>query len=97
MLFSSLHLVVLVLPVVLAVATRLRGQPLLARICAASAAFYAFAGHAWFLIPMAITTVLDYWMGLCLEREGNRGRMKSKMEGSPLRSTCLAAAKRAVV
>jgi alginate O-acetyltransferase complex protein AlgI len=66
-LFNSLEFLILFLPAVLVVATRLRGRALLGWICAASATFYALAGHAWFLLPMAITTTLDYVVGLRLD------------------------------
>lgn len=63
MLFNSLEFLLLFLPIVLAVATRLRGKAFLGWICAASLVFYGFAGHAWFLVPMVVTTVLDFWVG----------------------------------
>jgi len=56
MLFNSLEFLLLFLPLVLFVAFRLKGSPLLVWIAATSFVFYAFAGHAWFIIPMAITT-----------------------------------------
>ena len=75
MLFNSLEFLVLFLPVVLAVSLRLRGNALLGWISFSSLVFYAFAGHAWFLIPMAVTTVLDYAVGRKLEGAANpRGR-----------------------
>ena len=66
MLFNSLSFLLLFLPAVVVVARRLRGQAFLGWICLASGLFYAFAGHVWFLAPMAVTTVLDYWVGLKL-------------------------------
>src|SRR5438067_1454743 len=63
MLFNSLEFLLLFLPVVLLVAHRLRGNAFLGWICAASLVFYGFAGHAWFLVPMLVTTVLDFWVG----------------------------------
>src|SRR6185436_2371786 len=67
MLFNSLEFLVLFLPIVLAVSLRLRGNALLGWISLSSLVFYGFAGHAWFLIPMAVTTVLDYAVGRRLE------------------------------
>lgn len=75
MLFNSFEFLVLFLPIVLAVSLRLRGNALLGWISFSSLVFYGFAGHAWFLIPMAVTTVLDYAVGRRLERsEGGRSR-----------------------
>ncbi|MFI5325631.1 MAG: MBOAT family O-acyltransferase [Candidatus Rokuibacteriota bacterium] len=69
MLFSSLEFLVLFLPLVLVVALRLRGQALLRWITLASVVFYAFAGHWWFVIPMLLTTTVDYAVALAIERE----------------------------
>ena len=74
MLFNSLAFLLLFMPVVLGVALRLRGQALLGWICIASAVFYAFAGHVWFLVPMAVTTALDFWVGLQLDKPGTKSR-----------------------
>lgn len=63
MLFNSFEFLLLFLPAVLGVALLLRGNGLLFWIALASCVFYAFAGHAWFLIPMAISTTLDFWVG----------------------------------
>ena len=69
MLFTSLEFLVLFLPAVLAVALRLRGQALLRWIASTSVVFYAFAGHWWFIIPMLVTTVVDYRVAIAIERE----------------------------
>ena len=69
MLFTSLDFMVLFLPATLAVAARLRGQRLLRWLALVSIVFYAFAGHWWFIIPMLLTTVGDYWVARWLERE----------------------------
>lgn len=69
MLFSSLEFLVLFLPLALVVALRLRGQPLLRWITLASVVFYAFAGHWWFVIPMLLTTTIDYAVALAISRE----------------------------
>jgi hypothetical protein len=29
-----------------------------------SVVFYAFAGHWWFVLPMLVTTTVDYWVAL---------------------------------
>ncbi len=77
MLFNSLPFLLVFLPIVLGVARLARGKALLAWICAASCVFYAFAGHAWFLVPMAVTTVLDYWVGARIQASpaGSKARM----------------------
>ena len=74
MLFSSLEFLVLFLPPVLAVALRLRGQALLRWIVAASVVFYAFAGHWWFVIPMIVTTTIDYAVAIAIQREAQPRR-----------------------
>jgi alginate O-acetyltransferase complex protein AlgI len=67
MLFNSHRFLFLFLPLVLAVACRLRARALLGWITAASFFFYAYAGHAWFLLPMLFTTVLDFWLAPKIE------------------------------
>jgi alginate O-acetyltransferase complex protein AlgI len=74
MLFNSLRFMILFMPVVLLGARLLRGRPFLVWICLVSAVFYAYAGHAWFLVPMAITTVLDFCVGRQLMRVEGTGR-----------------------
>lgn len=60
MLFNSFAFIFLFLPLVLAITKRLKGRALLFTLTAASFVFYIFAGHAWFLIPMLITTLVDF-------------------------------------
>ena len=60
MLFNSTAFLFLFLPLTLAIALRLRGQALLGWITLASFVFYSFAGHAWFLVPMLVTTLVDF-------------------------------------
>ncbi|PYN95630.1 MAG: hypothetical protein DMD91_24190 [Candidatus Rokuibacteriota bacterium] len=74
MLFSSLEFLVLFLPLALAVALRLRGQALLRWIALTSVVFYAFAGHWWFIVPMLVTTTVDYWLAILIERARRPGR-----------------------
>ncbi|MGH7345582.1 MAG: MBOAT family O-acyltransferase, partial [Candidatus Rokuibacteriota bacterium] len=69
MLFSSLEFLVLFMPAVLVVALRLRGQSLLRWIALTSVVFYAFAGHWWFILPMLLTTTVDYAVAILIERE----------------------------
>ena len=69
MLFSSLEFLVLFLPLTLVVALRLRGQPLLRWIALTSVIFYAFAGHWWFIVPMLLTTVVDFGVALAIDAE----------------------------
>jgi alginate O-acetyltransferase complex protein AlgI len=68
MLFTSFEFLVLFLPLTLLVALQLRGQPLLRWITLSSFAFYAFAGHVWFLVPMLLTTTVDFWVARALAR-----------------------------
>ena len=51
------------------VAWRLHGQPLLRWIALTSVVFYAFAGHWWFIVPMLVTTAVDYWVAIAIEHE----------------------------
>jgi alginate O-acetyltransferase complex protein AlgI len=74
-LFSSLEFLVLFLPLALVVALALRGQPLLRWIALTSVIFYAFAGHWWFIVPMLLTTVVDFWVAIAIER-ARRGRAR---------------------
>jgi alginate O-acetyltransferase complex protein AlgI len=76
-LFSSLEFLILFLPLTLAVALRLRGQPLLRWIALTSVVFYAFAGHWWFIVPMLVTTVVDYWVAIVIARTRARGRRRA--------------------
>jgi alginate O-acetyltransferase complex protein AlgI len=76
-LFSSLEFLILFLPLTLAVALRLRGQPLLRWIAFTSVVFYAFAGHWWFIVPMLVTTVVDYWVAIVIERTQAPGRRRA--------------------
>jgi alginate O-acetyltransferase complex protein AlgI len=74
-LFNSLPFLLIFLPIVLGIARSVRGRFLLFWIAGASCVFYAFAGHAWFLVPMAVTTVLDYLVGFRLA--ATQGRKKT--------------------
>lgn len=67
MLFNSLSFLLLFLPIVLWGARRLDGQSLLRWITLSSYAFYALAGQPWFLIPMLVTTILDYFLAQWIE------------------------------
>src|SRR6185295_11757157 len=69
-LFSSLEFLLLFLPLTLVISWRLHGQPLLRWIAFTSVVFYVFAGHWWFVVPMLVTTVVDYWVAIAIEREG---------------------------
>ena len=62
LLFNSHRFLFLFLPLVLVVAMRLRARALLGWITLASFVFYAYAGHAWFLLPMLFTTALDFFL-----------------------------------
>ncbi len=76
MLFSSLEFLVLFLPLTLAVALLLRGQPLLRWIAFSSIVFYAFAGHWWFILPMLLTTVVDFGVAIAIEGAREKGRRR---------------------
>lgn len=60
MLFNSIRFIFFFLPLILAVSMRLKGKALLRFLTLASFFFYAYAGRSWFLIPMLVTTVLDF-------------------------------------
>src|SRR5262252_8881602 len=83
MLFSSLEFLVLFLPLTLGLALRLRGQPLLRWIALSSVIFYAFAGHWWFVVPMLVTTAVDYAVAIAIEREA-RPRRRAWLLGASL-------------
>src|SRR5260370_29815681 len=91
MLFTSLEFLALFLPPVLAVALRLRGQALLRWIVAASVVFYAFAGHWWFVIPMLMTTTIDYGVALAIQRETRPRRRASLLGLSLAANLCMLA------
>jgi D-alanyl-lipoteichoic acid acyltransferase DltB (MBOAT superfamily) len=76
MLFSSLEFLVLFLPLTLVIALLLRGQPLLRWIAFSSIVFYAFAGHWWFIVPMLLTTVVDFWVAIAIEGAREKGRRR---------------------
>ena len=76
MLFNSFTFLILFLPLTLAVSARLKGQSLLRWIGLASIVFYSFAGHAWFIIPMLITTCLDFYMALLVGSAQSKRKKK---------------------
>lgn len=63
MLFNSLEFLLIFLPIVLLVGLRLKNKPLVFWIAFVSSIFYIFAGHVWFLLPMFVTSTLDFWIG----------------------------------
>jgi alginate O-acetyltransferase complex protein AlgI len=67
MLFNSLEFLFLFLPIVLALSRALRGKWLLGWVAVASYVFYAFAGHVWFLVPMLLTTAVDFELARRIE------------------------------
>ncbi|HEV8617051.1 MAG TPA: MBOAT family O-acyltransferase [Methylomirabilota bacterium] len=82
MLFTSLDFLVLFLPATLAVALRLRGQVLLRWIALISIVFYGFAGHWWFIVPMLVTTVVDYWVARWIEHGQRRWLLAVSLAGN---------------
>ena len=62
MLVTSLEFIFIFLPLVLSGALCVTGQRLLVWITVMSFGYYAFAGHAWFLLPMLATTVVDFYV-----------------------------------
>ena len=68
MLFNSFSFIFIFFPVVFIISKQLKGQKLLFWISLSSFIFYAKAGHAWFVIPMAITTLLDFFIGIEIEK-----------------------------
>ncbi len=77
MLFNTLRFLLFFLPVTLLVALRLKGKALLRWLTLASFFFYAFAGHAWFLIPMLVTTVLDFLVAPMIYSARSPGRKRA--------------------
>jgi len=65
-LFNSFSFMLVFLPIVLLIALHMRGTSLLAFISIASFIFYALFGHPWFLIPMSITILLDFFLAIRL-------------------------------
>src|SRR6187455_3231729 len=68
-LFNSLEFLCLFLPVVLFLSLRVTGQRIIWLICVSSFLFYCFAGHPWFLIPMFVTSAVDFVLGGLIDRE----------------------------
>lgn len=77
MLFNTLRFLLFFLPVTLLVALRLKGRSLLRWLTLASFFFYAFAGHAWFLIPMLVTTILDFLVAPMIHSAPSSGRKRA--------------------
>ncbi len=77
MLFNSTSFIFLFMPLVLLITSKLRGQNWVRAIALFSLIFYAFAGHAWFLIPMLFTTVLDFFLAKEMEKPKNGDARKS--------------------
>ncbi len=77
MLFNSLEFIFLFLPCALLGARLLRGAALLRWVTLSSFLFYAFAGHAWFLLPMLVTTTLDYFLAFHIAGAPTPGRRKA--------------------
>jgi alginate O-acetyltransferase complex protein AlgI len=82
MLFNSFQLIFVFFPVCLAVATRLRGSALLVWVNLSSVVFYALTGHAWFVIPMLFTTILDFKLSHLLARQNSDGARRAVLIGS---------------
>lgn len=75
MLFNSYIFIFLFLPFCFLIAKQLRGHLLITWISLASIFFYAFAGHVWFILPMAFTTTLDFFLAKRIyNSSGNRRR-----------------------
>lgn len=68
MLFNSFEFIFLFLPAVLFISFLLKGNRLLGWIALSSAVFYALFGAWWFLVPMLITTTLDYALAIWLAK-----------------------------
>jgi alginate O-acetyltransferase complex protein AlgI len=76
MLFNSFGFLLVFLPAVLVISLRVKGQSLLRWLALTSFFFYSFAGHAWFLIPMLVTTCLDFFMAPLIASAHNQKRRK---------------------
>lgn len=77
MLFNSWPFLLIFLPLVLGSARLVKGRTLLGLIVFASLIFYGFAGHIWFLIPMIVTTCLDFFLGPLIERASSLPRRRA--------------------
>src|SRR4030095_4619147 len=77
MLFNSHVFIWVFLPIVLGISLLLRGNALLFWITASSFTFYSFAGHLWFLVPMFVTTVVDFVVAPFIERATSSGRKRA--------------------
>lgn len=77
MLFNSLQFIFLFFPIVFIVSFACRGNWLLAWITFSSFAFYALFGQAWFLIPMAVTTLLDFFAALYMEKAQSKAARRA--------------------
>lgn len=60
MLFNSYKFIFLFFPLVFLISRKIKRAFLLPFLVFASFYFYSFAGHRWFIIPMFITTVIDF-------------------------------------
>jgi alginate O-acetyltransferase complex protein AlgI len=77
MLFNSFAFILLFLPAVLLGCLFFKGNRLLAWLTCSSFFFYSFVGEKWFLIPMIVTTVIDYYVGKKLAKtKSNSGRVR---------------------
>lgn len=75
MLFNSFEFIFLFFPIVFFLSLQLRGNWLLRWICLCSIIFYAFAGQVWFIIPMLVTTVVDFFAAQKMERSKDHKKL----------------------
>ena len=64
------------MPMVMLGVIYFHGSKLTFWISLISTLFYAYAGHAWFLIPMMISATLDFWIGGKIEGAQNQKTKK---------------------
>ena len=76
MLFNSFEFILIFLPIALLVSLKLKGNALLRWICVVSVVFYSLAGHVWFIIPMAITTIVDFFAAHKIENAKSKQAKK---------------------
>src|SRR4051812_20756309 len=76
MLFNSLLFIFVFLPFVLFATLQLRGRKILIWLTLMSFFFYSFFGQVWFLFPMLITIVMDFFVAQWLEQSTSQRKKK---------------------
>lgn len=76
MLFNSYKFIFIFFPLVFVIAKKIKREYLLPFIVIISFYFYSFAGHKWFLIPMLVTTVLDFFLAPLIAKSQTQAKKK---------------------